>query len=746
MKAPAISGGREACGQRPDALACELIELGGVVQGVGFRPFVFRLAQRLGVQGWVRNRAGVVEICATAAPDVLENFRTALLAEAPPAARPERRTVAPGEFTGTGFTIQDSASGDAIQGLPPDLAPCPDCLAEMAAPGRRHRYPFINCTQCGPRYSIIRALPYDRANTAMAAFPLCPACAAEYKNPADRRFHAEPVACPECGPRPRFGALEGEAALTACLKALRAGRVVAVKGVGGYHLLCDAADETAIARLRARKHRPAKPLALLLPESRLADYVVANETALAALRAPARPILLLPQRPGLPDVLAPGLSELGVMLPDSPLHHLLAEGFGAALVATSANRSGEPMVTTEAQAEAELAGIADAFLHHDRAIERAVDDSVLRIIDGAPRILRAGRGLSPIEINLPCTLDRPVLALGGHMKSAITLAWGDKAVVSPHLGELDSAPAQAGFTRMVADIQALYGVRAEVLLADAHEGYASTRWARAQELPVETIWHHHAHASAVAGEHGMAERLVFTWDGVGLGPDGALWGGEVLLGRPGQWRVAARLRRLRLQGGDAVSRAPWRSGAAMCWQAGIAPPEGLVPDALAQTAWMRGLNCHESAAVGRLFDGAAALLGLCQTASYEGQGPAMLEALAGKLPDAAPLPLRLVDGVWEADWAPLVPMLLDATLPHPERAARFHAALAATGAEMAQCIGANLAGLAGGVFQNRLLTEALLARLRGAGVTAHLGRAIPCNDAGLSFGQVIEFGARQWMK
>jgi len=633
--------------------------------------------------------------------------------------------------------------GEMVQGLPPDLAPCPDCLAEMAAPGRRHRYPFINCTQCGPRYSIIRALPYDRANTSMAAFPICAACRAEYANPADRRFHAEPVACPDCGPRLRFGAAEGEAALAACLAALRAGRIVAVKGVGGYHLVCDAADEAAVATLRARKHRPEKPLALLLPKARVLDYVVADDPA---LHLPGRPIVLLEKRSGLPEALAPGLAELGVMLADSPLHHLLAEGFGGALVATSANRSGEPMVTDEAQAEAELTGIADGFLHHDRKIERAVDDSVLRIIDGAPRIIRAGRGLSPLEMQLPFTLERPVLALGGHMKSTIALAWGDRAVISPHLGELDNAPAQAAFARMAADIQALYGVRAEVLIADAHAGYASTRWARAQGLPVESVWHHHAHASALAGEHGGAEMLVFTWDGVGLGPDGAFWGGEALLGQPGAWRVAARFKRLRLQGGDAVARAPWRSGAAMCWQADIAPPEGLVPDALAHAAWARGMNCHESSAVGRLFDGAAALLGLCREASYEGQGPALLEALADALPEAAHLPLHEVDGIWEADWAPLLPMLLDESLPRADRAARFHAALAATGAEIARLVRARTVGLAGGVFQNRKLAEALLARLRARGMVAHLGRRIPCNDAGLSFGQVVEFGARQWMK
>jgi hydrogenase maturation protein HypF len=724
-------------------MPCERITLGGVVQGVGFRPFVHRLAQAHGVQGWVRNTGGEVEILAQAEAATLAAFRAALLAEAPPAADPKLVSVEKALFTGSGFRILHSGGDGTVQGLPSDLAPCPDCLREMgSALNRRHNYPFINCTQCGPRYSIIRTLPYDRANTSMAEFPLCSACAAEYANPQDRRFHAEPVACPACGPRLRYGVATGDSALAACLTALKAGQIVAVKGVGGYHLFCDAENGDAVGRLRARKHRPEKPLAVLLPENRVLDYVAADDPA---LYTPARPIVLLPKREGskLAYWIAPGLAEVGVMLADSPLHHLLAEGFGRALVATSANRAGDPMVTDEATAEAELAGVADGFLHHDRPIIRAVDDSVVRVIGGAPRILRAGRGMSPIEMKLPFTLQRPVLACGGHLKSTITLAFDDKAVISPHLGDLDNEAAGTAFGRMAADLQALYGARAEALIVDAHPGYASTRWARAQGLPLFKVWHHFAHASALAGELGdETERLVFTWDGVGLGPDGTLWGGEALLGRPGNWRVAARFRRLRLQGGDAVARAPWRSAAALCWHTGLQPPEDLGADALAEKAWRQGMNCHDSSAVGRLFDAAAALLGLCHTASYEGQGPALVEAQVRELYAAQPLPLTQVDGVWEADWAPLMPLLLDHATAVTIRAAVFHAIIGATGVAMAQAVGARAAGLAGGVFQNRVLAETMLRGLHEAGIPAHMARKLPCNDAGLSFGQIIEAGSR----
>jgi hydrogenase maturation protein HypF len=405
------------------------------------------------------------------------------------------------------------------------------------------------------------------------------------------------------------------------------------------------------------------------------------------------------------------------------------------------------MVTDETEAETKLTGIAEGFLHHDRPIDRPIDDSVLRPVAGVARIARSGRGLAPMEFRLPFALGRPVLACGGQTKSTIALGWGKQAVLSPHLGDLDNPAALAAFARMAEDLQALYNMRAEQLVTDAHPNYASTVWASEQGLPVASVWHHHAHASALAGESGeTGELLVFTWDAVGLGPDGLLWGGEALLGSPGCWRVAARLRRLKLQGGEAVARDPWRSGAAMCWQAGFEPPEGLVPDPVVFSAWIQALNCHESSAVGRLFDGAAALLGLCRRASYEGEAPARLEALAAAAPraEAPGLPLAEQDGVLEADWTPLVPVLLDHRLTPAARAAWFHAALAATAIAIAERVGARRVGLSGGVFQNRRLAEAVLLGLRRRGIAPELGRRVPCNDAGLSFGQLVEFGAQRW--
>lgn len=748
------------------------IELGGRVQGVGFRPFVYRLAQRHRVCGWVRNGLGTVEILAAAEPGDLDCFADALLREAPPAAHPVLLAITTAEGAlEPGFAIRPSAAGKTgRQCFPPDLAPCPACLRELADPSdRRARYPFTNCTQCGPRYSLIRRLPYDRANTAMAGFVLCSSCATEYTDPLNRRFHAEPVACPDCGPQCRYEAVSGasavgEAAIGQTVTALRCGQIVAVKGVGGYHLFCDATNEAAVAALRRRKRRPDKPFAVLFPEDArlLGACVAVDDVELDVLRGPARPILLLDRKPDAPLAasIAPGFGTVGAMLADSPLHHLLAAGFGAPLVATSANRSGEPMLTDVQQAAISLAGLADGFLHHDRPIERPVDDSVLRVVDGAPRIIRGGRGLCPIERSLPFHLAAPVLALGGHMKSTIALGFGDRVVVSPHLGDLDGPRAIAGFARMAEDLQSLYAVSPELLLVDAHPRYASALWAReyalTRGLKTVPIWHHHAHAAALAGEFGLgnAAILIFAWDGVGLGPDGTLWGGEALLGRPGAWRRVARLRTFRLQGGDAAGREPWRSATSLCWAEGVSPPVEVLPDAdaaMAFAAWQRGLNCHVTSAAGRIFDAAAALLGLCRVTSFEGQGPALLEALADSDDMSAaasdPLPLREApDGVIEADWAAALPALLDPTVPGPSRAASFHSTLAETALAIAEVVrrrhGVATVGLAGGVFQNRRLTEQIMRSLRAAGFEAFLGAAIACNDAGLSFGQVIEYGAR----
>ena len=742
--------------------------VGGRVQGVGFRPFVYRLAHRHGLSGFVRNGSGVVEIEASGPDEALDAFATALIAEAPAIARPqllERSLPARGLDDAHDFRILPSRTGETPRNhVPPDYFTCPDCLSELGDPAdRRHRYPFINCTQCGPRYTLIRALPYDRPSTTMADFPLCPACRREYEDPLNRRFHAEPVACPVCGPRLNFvthgnRAHGNEDSLAAVVAALREGEIVAVKGVGGYHLLCDARNEAAVGRLRQRKPRPHKPLAVLFAED-LADlHAVAELEPVHAerLRAPDRPIVLVPLRDdhGLAPSLAPGLEEVGALLSYSPLHHLLCADFGGPLVATSANASGEPVLTDNAEAELRLAQVADAWLHHDRPIERPADDSVLRVIAGRARPLRLGRGLAPLELELPSWLERPLLALGGHMKNTVALAWENRVVVSPHLGELDSPRSRELFARSLDDLQRLYGVKAEALLCDAHPDYASSRWAAARRLPVHCIWHHHAHASAVAGEYpGPAHWLAFTWDGVGLGPDGTLWGGETLYGAPGRWRRIGRLRPFRLPGGNRAGREPWRSAAALCWEAGLPWPregDGISTESatLARRAWEADLNCHTSTAAGRVFDAAAALLGLARETSFEGQGPMYLEALADASREAVELALvRDQDGLWSTDWAALLPLLQDSRRTGAQRAACVHESLALAILRQAQAARVqhtvDAIALSGGVFQNRRLAERALELLAADGFDARLGELIPCNDAGLSFGQVIEQSTKE---
>jgi hydrogenase maturation protein HypF len=464
-----------------------------------------------------------------------------------------------------GFSILDStASNESDIHLPPDGFVCADCLAELNDPAnRRHRYPFINCTQCGPRYTLITALPYDRPNTAMRDFALCPDCRQEYGNPLDRRFHAEPIACPACGPHLQFvsgnKAADGdEAALAAAVAALQSGQTVAVKGVGGYHLMCDAANDDAVASLRARKSRPSKPLAVMFrnPDAmRRAVHMTPERADFVA--SAQRPIVLLPKRAesGLSNLIAPGLAEIGCLLPYSPLHDLLLADFGGPLVATSGNLSGEPVLTDNHEAQTRLAHLADAFLHHDRPILRPADDPVYRPIAGTPRPLRLGRGNAPLELGLPAPLPEPVLALGSHMKNTLCLAWGSRAVISPHIGELGTARSQDTLAQVASDLQGLYQVQATRLIVDRHPGYGTRRYARAGGLPVFEVWHHHAHASALAWEFpDVADWIVFAWDGVGLGEDSTLWGGEAFTGAPGRWQRAASMRTFRLPGGDKAGR------------------------------------------------------------------------------------------------------------------------------------------------------------------------------------------------
>ncbi len=729
---------------------------------------MYRLAHRHGLRGWVQNQTGQVEILVQGASEAVARFEADLLRCAPPLSKPRvarREVVAPGAYED--FAIKPSAAAAKPRiFVPPDYFMCGECRAELDDPeDRRFRYPFINCTQCGPRYTLIRALPYDRPNTTLAGFELCPACRAEYEDPLDRRFHAEPVACADCGPELAFHrpgeavAATREAALAAALELLRDGRVLAVKGVGGYHLMCDARDDAAVRRLRERKHRPDKPLAVMFAESgadglgEIGAIVSLSAAAAALLRSPLRPIVLASVGADavLAPSVAPGLGEIGVFLPYSPLHHVLLNAFAGPLVATSGNLSGEPVLTDNDEAARRLAAIADGFLQHNRPIERPADDPVFRQIGAALRPLRIGRGCAPLELALPFTLERPLLATGGHMKNTLALAWEDRVVVSPHIGDMGSPRSLDVFAQVGADLQRLYGVSVEQLVCDAHDGYTTSRWARGQAMPLAKVWHHHAHASALAAEHDIdRDWLMLTWDGVGLGEDGTLWGGEALWGRPGQWRRVASLRPFRLPGGDKAGREPWRSACGVCWETGRHWDAAPGDSDLLRTAWERKLNCPVTSAAGRLFDAAAALVLGHTHSSFEGQGPMQFEALArGARPIAGPeLEMSAeADGVVRIDWEPLLARMLARDGSDAELAWLFHDSLARTIRVLVLRIAAERnvegVGLTGGVFQNRLLAELVCDKLSADGYRVAQSAAAPCNDAGLSFGQVVEFGAHQ---
>jgi hydrogenase maturation protein HypF len=737
--------------------------VGGRVQGVGYRPFVYRLAQVYKLTGWVFNNGGEVEIHAQGSAEDLQAFGAALLTRAPPAAIPRLLQTRPSrEDSQAEFRILPSSANVTSQiHVPLDLFTCEDCLSEMDDPkARRHRYPFINCTQCGPRYTLIRALPYDRCNTTLDRFTLCPECADEYADPRDRRFHAEPLACPACGPvltwKAGQRAVRGNAAsLAAALEALSDGAIVGMRGIGGYHLLCDAGNETAVARLRVRKSRPAKPLAVMVPwrggDGLDHARALAELTPLeaAALRSPMRPIVVSRRREQAPlaESVAPGIDNVGLMLPYSPLHHLLLQDFGAALVATSGNISGEPVLTDAQDVEGRLGGVADGFLHHDRPIARPADDPVIRVIANIGRPLRLGRGGAPVELALPVFLRVPVLAVGAHLKTTIALGWEDRAVVSPHIGDLSSPRGRDVFAQVIEDLQQLYGVRAQHIVHDAHPDFSSTRWARASGLPTQPVWHHWAHASAVAGEYPSEQpMLCFTWDGAGLGPDATLWGGEALLGNPGAWQRVASFRPFRLPGGERAMREPWRAALALCWECGHSWTTQRPRDPLLRAAWESRLNTPVSTSVGRLFDAASALLEVCDRSSYEGEAAMRLEALCTDTQSPVALPLaRDARGMWRTDWAPLLPALLDSSRTLSVRAAVFHASLAHGLCEQALAVrgtsGVERVAIVGGVFQNRVLTDQVHSLLTKAGFEVLMPTRLPVNDAAISFGQLIEAGA-----
>ncbi len=746
------------------------ITLSGVVQGVGFRPFVYRHALTHKLQGWVLNSSGRVEAHVQGRSDDLEAFLETLLDSAPGLSRPQLESVEDAEYLEfPDFQILPSrAEGHADIHLPADLFTCDECLAELNdRTNRRYRYPFINCTQCGPRYTLIESLPYDRPNTSMSGFPLCKACNDEYTDPLDRRYHAEPVACIECGPaltfhQPGKDPVTGnEPALEASLNALTAQKVLAIKGIGGYHLVCDARSNSAIEFLRKNKPRPHKPLAVMFPAPAGDPLVVVRQYLLPAdihaqlLISHARPIVLTPKHPDndLSEAIAPGLNEVGAMLPYSPLHHTLLNDFGTPLVATSANISGEPVLTENNDIEQRLAHVSHAFLHHDRHIVRPADDPVIRVINKQAAQIRQGRGLAPVEIELPFSLDTAVLAVGAQMKNTIALAWDNRVVVSPHIGEMDTPRSLQTFEQCISDLQDLYQVRAEQIVCDAHPGFTPSRWAQQQGLPITKVYHHHAHASAayleaLLHDSDLDQMLVFTWDGVGLGPDGTLWGGEALLGKPAQWQQVGSFRGFKLPGGERAGREPWRSAAGICWESGHECSLIEASDPLLFRFWQQEQNAPRTSAVGRLFDAASALTGVCINSSFEGQGPMLLEACAARYENrddlqVTALDLSVANGIYISDWSALIPMLSDTSVSVNERAAGFHYSMAQTLLEQAKVqreqTGVNAIGLSGGVFQNCVLTERCIDLLNDNGFQVNLPSLVPVNDAGISFGQIIDF-------
>ncbi|WP_338466933.1 carbamoyltransferase HypF [Novosphingobium sp. ZN18A2] len=754
------------------------IRVRGQVQGVGYRPFVWQLARRLGLRGEVSNDAEGVIVHAAGPDRALADFVRALADEAPPLAHVASVEPSPGApVARTDFVIGESHGGNARTGITADAATCPACLAEIRDPAeRRHGYAFTNCTHCGPRLTIVEAVPYDRANTSMKAFPMCRACAAEYRDPADRRFHAQPIACPECGPRLWLEG-EGNAAADPLMEAarlLKAGRIVAIKGLGGFHLACLARDGSAVAELRRRKARDAKPLALMVASVEQARAICdVSDEAAALMSSSAAPIVLLPRRDkALPDALAPGQDHLGVMLAYTPLHHLLMQAVGQPLVMTSGNRSDEPQAIANAEARERLADLADAWLMHDREIVNRVDDSVVALDARGPIVLRRARGIAPDPVMLPDGLasDVPVLAMGGELKATFCLLRGREAVLSQHIGDLEDAAALADYRRMLDLFARLYDFTPGLIAVDAHPDYLSTQLGRrmADELgvPVIAVAHHHAHMAACLAEHGVApgrEALAIVCDGLGLGADGTLWGGEVLRGGYVSAERIAAVPAVALPGGAQAMKQPWRNLVAHLlhafgpdWRAKVAPLTAHLPEdssvRVIEQAIAKRLNSPPCSSAGRLFDAVAAALGVHPLAiGYEGHAAMTLESLARPHMDRCegyaldrpepgdPSRARLA-GLWHAIAADLAARTAPGVI-----AARFHHAFADTMVALLMSGGppapATPVALSGGTFQNRLIREGVSARLEALGLVPLVHHTLPAGDGGLSLGQAAAAAA-----
>ncbi len=749
------------------------IRVEGVVQGVGFRPYVYSLATGLGLAGLVGNDVDGVFAEVEGSARAVARFLTLLGQEAPPLARIERISSTRLGVTGAAdFAIVPSqAGGERRTLIAADSATCADCLRELADPAdRRYRYPFINCTNCGPRFTIVRDVPYDRPLTTMSGFGMCAPCAAEYHDPADRRFHAQPVCCPACGPRlslvtPDGTRLSGSDPVAAAAGLLRCGRVVAVKGLGGYHLAVDAGNSEAAAALRARKHREDRPFAVMVPDLATAGQLcVLDQAARRLLMSPRRPIVLLPRRSGasvpVAPAVAPGNRQLGLMLPYTPLHHLLLEAVAGPIVATSGNVSDEPIAYGDGEALARLAGIADAFLLHDRPIQIRADDSVVRVLGGRESVIRRSRGYVPEPLTTSLRFRRPVLACGAELKNTFCLATGNRVFVSQHIGDLANAETLRSFTEGIEHFRRLFDVVPQVVAHDMHPDYLSTKYA-AQLDGVEllAVQHHHAHIASCLADNSEAGPVIgVAFDGTGYGADGTVWGGEFLIADLAGFERAGCLEPVPMPGGEAAIRQPWRMAAAYlaaCYPAG--PPAGLAVVRRNERRFAtvlamadRHVNSPLTSSAGRLFDAVAALAGIRDVVSYEGQAAIELEqaadahergsypaAIAGRAGRLSVHGADLVRAAADDMLAGVAPAVI---------AARFHnglsAAIVTVCARLREQSGLSVVALSGGVFQNQLLTGQVVAGLADEGFRVLVHSRVPCNDGGISLGQAAVAGSR----